>query len=145
MEPAPMSSTPQQVADATVRALAGPPQRLGAVGRQGAGVRDAVRTAGAVAQDAPVMNEDAPVITVVGIGADGMAGLGRSDARAELRGATVIWAPAASSICSTTPWPRSAREAVAAGTGPRGPARQRHGVRTWWPAGTRCRTESAPA
>jgi len=43
-----------------------------------------------VAQDAPVMNEDAPVITVVGIGADGMAGLGDA-ARAELRGATVIY------------------------------------------------------
>ena len=58
MDPAPLSSTPAQVAEATARALAtGPPHGVGAVGAAAAVLRDEAAAASGVAEDAPVMTK----------------------------------------------------------------------------------------
>ena len=71
MTPAPLSSTPEQVAAATARALA--------KGRRTVWVPWALRPWSADAAAAAVrLAEDAAMIVVVGIGADGMAGLSQA-------------------------------------------------------------------
>ncbi len=85
MDPAPLSSTPAQVADATARALA--------KGRRTVWVPWALRPVFFGMRLLPQCGvaEDAPMtIVVVGIGADGMAGLAE-ESRRELRSATVIY------------------------------------------------------
>ena len=84
MDPAPLSSTPAQVAEATARALA--------KGRRTVWVPWALRPMFFGMKLLPQcgLAEDAPMIVVVGIGADGMAGLSE-DSRRELRSATVIY------------------------------------------------------
>ena len=97
MDPAPMSSTPQQVAAATARALRKVVALCGSRGRCGrsSSVCDCYRNGcGAGCRDERSREERrVPMIVVVGIGADGLAGLAPS-ARAELARATVVYGSA---------------------------------------------------
>ncbi len=83
MTPAPLSSSPQQVAAATARALAKGRRTVWIPWVLGRSIRYAAAAAVRLAQDAAM-------IVVVGIGADGMAGLSAAS-RSELQTATVIY------------------------------------------------------
>ena len=83
MTPAPLSSTPEQVAAATARALA--------KGRRTVWIPRAIAVVDCRAAIASVrLAQDAAMIIVVGIGADGMPGLSEASRR-ELHRATVIY------------------------------------------------------
>ena len=142
MSPAPFSSTPAQVADATVRALRkARDARCGCRAIAAAGVRrDADAAAVRVAEDAAMIRSSWSVSAPTA-----WPGLAAGVARRVGAGRQSFTARGASSTCSTT-----RVTAVSAGVAVADAARAAHAARrtstatcTWSPAATRCCTASA--
>ena len=93
MDPAPLSSTPAQVADATAQGAGRGPPDVWVPWALHDVLRDEAAAAGGAAEVATV--NMSPVIVVVGIGADGMSGLAESVLRGAQRHSDLRLAAAA--------------------------------------------------